>query len=91
MTFSFAIIYEEQIISSSKYKTKYLRRAGGTYTNTSGSTGGVIHPKFATVKVIQITPNATGDHYGTITTAGSGFTLTTAADQDGWWTMEGYK
>lgn len=91
MTFTFEIIYKERVISKSKYKTKYLVRAGGTFTNTSGSTGGDIHPKIATIKVVQLTGNANLQHSGAITTAGSGLTLTSAADMDGWWTMEGYE
>lgn len=89
MAFTSAITEKTSVISSPKYPSKFRRHIKGTFLNTSGSTGGDIHPGLRKIKTVNAFGSASGEVNASITSSTSGFTLTTDADIDGFWEAEG--
>jgi len=91
MTFTPTILVKTRFINDVKYNGKHNVLVKGTWTNASGGTGGDIHPGLTTVKTVHITPSAdsTTNFSASITSAASGFTLTTDANVSGFWEATG--
>ena len=59
-------------------------RETGTFTNSGGSTGGIIKTMLGTVEFVSTTPSSSA-----ISVSGSEVTITTAANASGYWAVEG--
>lgn len=62
----------------------------GTFTNTAGSTGGQISTGLNNILMFSSSNNSQAATTNSISVSRGTVTLTTVADEDGYWKAEGY-